>query len=146
MRIEEDDDSHKVHFIFFLILLALFIACIICHLVFYIRMIKVDKRYKCSDSLTNELIEKERLLSKNTTLFTEISFIIDLSFFVMSCFGVLIGFITDKFIKPKNNENKNDNNGDEKKDVKYETSADFKEIPLNTYYSNPTDSPLPNPS
>ena len=140
-----EEDSGLFCFIADLFYVALILACTICHIVFYIRIVRVDKPFECSDSETNKYIIKDREDNKYTSLFTKINLFTDIAFLGISVLGILFGFFTDILCNKKNSTNIEKNDKIEKKDINDETSQESKEIPLNSYHSNPTDSPLPEP-
>ena len=78
-------------------------------------------------------------------IFTKINLFTDIAFLGINVLGILFGFVTDILCNKKNSTNIEKNDKIEKKDINDETSQESKEIPLNSYHSNPTDSPLPEP-
>ena len=141
----ENGETGMNEFIFipFVIYYLLIFACMICHLDFYLKIVKVDKPFNCSDKQTNELIAKEREYNKDIVLKTEIALILDAVGFGVCCIITLVGLITDKVCyQEKNNEdnnNDNNNNNNDEKNTKDEIQQESKEIPLNAYYNKQTD-------
>ena len=140
----ENGETGMNEFIFipFVIYYLLIFACMICHLDFYLKIVKVDKPFNCSDKQTNELIAKEREYNKDIVLKTEIALILDAVGFGVCCIITLVGLITDKVCyQEKNNEDNNNdnNNNNDEKNTKDEIQQESKEIPLNAYYNKQTD-------
>lgn len=78
---------------FVIIYPLLFVSCLICHIVFFARIIYYDfSNYECSDEITNEIIRIENLNTKKTILFTAINLGAEL---------VILFFIIFPFLYPK---------------------------------------------
>ena len=81
------DEAFKCFIIFYSLL---FVSCIICHIVFFARIIYYDfSNYECSDKITNEIIRIENLNTKKTILFTAINLGADLIIIIFNVFPFL---------------------------------------------------------
>jgi len=131
----EKEDQYECLFTFLGYIIFFKIVCIICHIVFFIRMYKGYISFEISDLETNEIIKKGAKYGKYTILFTFIGLILD----VLFCFITLIGLLYYFYCRKENNNNNNNNIYYEpkKEDIKHNTSSESKEIPLNTYYNKP---------
>ena len=121
------------------IMYAIIIGCLlpifISEAVFYFRIVGSHiTDYNCSDEITNEIIKVEiETSTKNIILFT-ISFYIELTIFVLTCFAALITVFSEKIIKrltdePKKPIEKKKYNTDDNEQSKTKSN----EIPLITY-------------
>ena len=83
--------AEKCVFITFVIIYSLlFLACIICHIVFFARIINNDfSNYECSDTITNEIIRTNNLNTKKTILFTAINLAAEIIIIIFNIFPFL---------------------------------------------------------
>ena len=119
---------------FFSIYMGMLISCIICQIVFLVRIIQNDfSNYNCSDSITNEVIKKEAEPLKRNIVYIEINLILDLFIFSANCLAMIIGLILERCCGNKSNqpeETKKDSN----ELLNY--NANYTETP---YYENQKD-------
>ena len=65
---------HLLNFFYFL----LFMPCMICQIIFIMKIIKNDLFYKCSDEITNEVLNQENKNTKKTIIYTAINLVADI--------------------------------------------------------------------
>ena len=144
---EKDDEgilTIRVNCIFYSIFMAMLFCCFICQAVFYSRVASNDLTgYDCSDPITNEIIRKGFEATSKNIRYIRINFYLELALFAGNCIVFLIGFIRQ--VKETGYQNPQAKSSQtikeksyEKNDINQNPEANASEIPLNTYYSNPS--------
>ena len=129
------DFSNCEYGITYAIIIGCLLPIFISEAVFYFRIVGSHfTDYNCGDEMTNEIIKVEiETSTKNIILFT-ISFYIELTIFVLTCFAALITVFSEKIIKRLTDEPKKPI---EKKkyntDINEQSKTKSNVIPLITY-------------
>jgi len=136
--------------IFYAIFMAMVFCCLICQAVFYSRVASNDLTgYDCSDPITNEIIRKGFADSSKNIRYIRINFYLELALFVGNCVVFLIGCIWKGIEMCLEDETGSQNpqaessqtlkdKSYEKNDINQNQETKVSEIPLNTYYPNPS--------
>ena len=149
---DDDDDMIPpwLNCIFYSIFMAMLFCCFVCQAVFYSRIASNDLTgYDCSDDITNEIIKKGFEDSSRNILYIRINFYLELCLFGGNIIAILVGYIMSIFgdclsnnvsnhdSEPKSSKTRNEKSN-EKSDINENPETKASEIPLNTYYPDPS--------
>ena len=140
--IVEDESTGKISCILFSIYMGMLTSCFICNIVFFYRIKKYNiSGYDCSDSITNELVNKGTEDNYKQIFYISINFYLDIFQIVFNCLAMLIGLILmviDK-LNAKHYELKELEKSSKVKtnDKSQNFEQNYPDIPLNTFYPDP---------
>ena len=147
-----DDDIIPgwLYCIFYSIFMAMLFCCFVCQSVFYSRVANNDLTgYNCSDDITNEIIKNGFEDSSRNILYITINFYLELCLFAGNWIAILVGYLMNNTeaclhdnssnldSQPKSYRTRNERNYD-KTGINENPETKASEIPLNTYYPNPS--------
>ena len=110
----DDDDNIVISiFIILIIILVYTIVNIICQGIFIKKIIDNELSFDCSDSITNELLNKEMEKIKNSKTYTAVNLGADVACFLL-CSCLMLSYFFCKYCKSKLDKRKNNNDTESK--------------------------------